>query len=83
MDDVIQLKCVAVCKYTPMNIYGVNLCSLLWNIFSLLNIYGDKYQSLRKPSSNMTVFISHNISDVRYWVSIEMIQFMERTADPG
>jgi len=45
MDDVIQLRRVVVYKYVSVNIYVVSLCSLLWNVFILLNIYGDKEQS--------------------------------------
>jgi hypothetical protein len=46
MNNVIQLRSVVVYKYASMNIYVVSFCSLLWEVFSLLNIYGYKKQSL-------------------------------------
>ena len=48
MDDVIELRKVVVYKYASMNIYVVSLCSLHSKVFILLNIYGDKEQSLCK-----------------------------------
>lgn len=78
LDDVIQLRHVAVYKYTSMNIYVFSFCSLVWNMFILLNIYEGKKQSLSKSSRNMTLFISQNNSKVSCWASAEMIQFMER-----
>jgi hypothetical protein len=46
MDGVIQLRSVVVYKYASINIYVVTLCSLLWKVFILLNIYKDKEQIL-------------------------------------
>lgn len=83
MDDVIQLRNVVVYKHASMNIYVVSLCSLLWNTFILLNIYGDEERSQRKSSSNVTFFIIQNNSKFGYWVPAEMIQFMKRAVDPG
>lgn len=45
MDDVIQLRRAVVYKYASVNIYVFSLRSLLWNVFILLNICGDKERS--------------------------------------
>lgn len=75
MDDVIQLRNVVVYKYASMNIYDVSLCSLLWNVFIWLNIYGDKEQSLRKSqvmsfSSLARIIQSFGVGFLPRWYSL-------------
>jgi hypothetical protein len=73
MCDVIQLRRIAVYKYASMNIYVATICSLIRIVFILLNIYGDKEQSVIKTSSNVTYFIGQNNSNIGYFVSAELM----------
>jgi hypothetical protein len=82
MDDVIQLKRVVIYKYFSMNIYAFSLCNLLWNVFILLNIYGDKEQSLRKRqvmsySSLARIIQSFGIGFLLRWYSLWSVSLMQ------